>query len=912
MCRVAKARAEADTGVSGSDARTLMGDDAVSSQVDTPSPGSTLGRYHLLSRLGAGGAGLVFAAYDPELDRKVALKILRPDRASTAVARKRLVREARAMARVRHPNVITVFDAGADGGDVFVAMEFVRGATLRRWLRAERPSATQILAAFSAAGHGLVAAHDQGLIHRDFKPDNVMVGDDGGVHVMDFGLVHRAGEVDALEAEPEGEAGWQERLTRPGIMLGTPMYMAPEQHRRTEPGPWTDQFSFCVALYEALWDRLPYPTDSMARYAVAVVRGEVRKPPPSDVSPRVVEAILRGLSPERADRWPSMSALLEALQPEEPHRGRSTKVVAGVAVAGVVALAAVAQRSDESAPQCNDGAARMQEVWNEERRLAANAAIEALPLGDTSPLAPTIVGRVGEFSDAWVQAYDQACAATRVLGVASEETLHLRRACLAHQLNELDAVVTVLAERTIGPRDLTALAEATLVEFDPCTNPRGGSGMLPVEADPATRERVESVRRHLMHTRALQLASQYTDAKAEYAKVADDLTALDRPRLFALAALVDGSLRAALGELDEGAARIEDAAWLALRIGDAETALRASTELIQVIGHDKLDRLGGRAWIDRALALAPSDGAARARVHLQAGRFLFRIGDSKGARQHYNAAAASNPEGPGADVLRGRTLFGIGRLHLDDGELDLARASFQRSLAQFERIYGQLHPETARNHSALGSVARRQRRLEDAIAHHREAVRINELNDSLPASLAGTLSNLANALIDAGKTGEAQVQLERAVGLLRPGRDDATLLYVLDNLARCHAVAGDRDTAARTYARAIAGGVRSLGPAHPEVNSVRLQMGRNDLDRGRYPEAVLTLRAAYENLGPAPDRTAERARVSMALARALRGSDAVANAAEIAVHVEHVRRAATSLPADDPLRARLAQWDEGT
>ncbi|HXU03268.1 MAG TPA: protein kinase, partial [Polyangia bacterium] len=244
--------------------------------LDQLAPGARVGQYQILGAVGRGGMGEVYAAYHPELDRRIALKVVYEAGADTEERRARLLREARAIARLTHPNVVTVYDAGVSGDLVFIAMEFVDGQTLDSWLGAAARSVRQILDVFIAAGRGLAAAHAAQIVHRDFKPQNVMIGEDGSVRVMDFGLarlVHEdlppiaAGDAIAdkaahagtavAEGTPEAKPRVMAPVTKAGALLGTPAYMAPEQFRREKTTARSDQFSFCVALHEALYGRRP-------------------------------------------------------------------------------------------------------------------------------------------------------------------------------------------------------------------------------------------------------------------------------------------------------------------------------------------------------------------------------------------------------------------------------------------------------------------------------------------------------------------------------------------------------------------------------------------------------------------------------------------------------------------------------
>src|SRR5438128_964381 len=266
-------------------------------------------RYEVLRPIGAGGMGIVYAARDPKLRRTVALKMLRPGgtaKEAEEKMRKRLLREARAMARLSHPNVLAVYDVGEIDGQVFLAMELVEGGTLRQWLREKKRSWREVLDVLLPAARGLAAAHAAGLIHRDFKPDNVLVGSDERIRVTDFGLAS------AAAAAPRNSAGegWQSGLSLIGTArAGSPAYMAPEQMHGERVDPRADIFSYCVTLHEAMYGERPFAGDSLEEIEGAVLRGEVREPRRGNRVPASVRrAVLRGLRPAAANRFQSMEA----------------------------------------------------------------------------------------------------------------------------------------------------------------------------------------------------------------------------------------------------------------------------------------------------------------------------------------------------------------------------------------------------------------------------------------------------------------------------------------------------------------------------------------------------------------------------------------------------------------------------
>jgi hypothetical protein len=333
--------------------KTTPGDepDAIATPV---ARGDRLGRFIVLRTLGTGGMGMVVSAYDPKLERTVALKVLRPEigrHEGATGARARLLREAQAMARLRHPNVVTVYEAGEFEGTVFLAMEYVPGGTLDRFTqqwRHEPRGWQRILAAFVEAGRGLAAAHAQGLIHRDFKPTNVLVDGDR-VQVTDFGIAsvragpHRSHGPSTAEVRRDA-LGDDESGSDP--IVGTAPYMAPELHRGGTADERSDQFAFCVALFESLWGKRPFAGHDLESWSRSITDGRLDPPTqPSDVPEWLRIAVMRGLATDPAVRWPSMRALLDLLtSPERAGFGRSTRIAIGVSAATLfVALPFVAR-----------------------------------------------------------------------------------------------------------------------------------------------------------------------------------------------------------------------------------------------------------------------------------------------------------------------------------------------------------------------------------------------------------------------------------------------------------------------------------------------------------------------------------------------------------------------------------------
>ncbi|MFO0632903.1 MAG: protein kinase [Nannocystaceae bacterium] len=348
-----------------------------------------IGRYHVLKTLGEGGMGVVYSAFDEELDRRIAIKVLSSEIATEFSGRTRLMREAQAMAKVSHPNVVHVYEVGEVDGSVFVAMEFVRGETLRDWLDRGGHGMAERLALLLQAGEGLAAAHACNIVHRDFKPENVMVGEDGRARVLDFGLARGTEERDAADGEAgprSHEITLDSRLpdragsmlsaavTRHGSIMGTPAYMSPEQHFGLPTDARSDQFNYCVVLYEALYGERPFSGDNRMALAFATRQGHIDPAPPHhEVSPKLREVIVRGLAADPTQRYGSMPELLAALRTVTAPKTRRVgwvAVAAGAALASTIGVgAAWLLRSDPGAavPSAVEGLA------NEARTFASRA-----------------------------------------------------------------------------------------------------------------------------------------------------------------------------------------------------------------------------------------------------------------------------------------------------------------------------------------------------------------------------------------------------------------------------------------------------------------------------------------------------------------------------------------------------------
>ena len=883
--------------------------------------GTNVDRYVILELLGQGGMGRVYSAYDPDLDRKIALKLLKTDRMSAAAVadgHQRLLREARALAKLSHPNVVALYDAGTYASDVYLAMEMAEGETLKDWLKRKPRSTDEIVRVFVEAGRGLCAAHHAGLVHRDFKPSNVLVSSDGRVRVLDFGLARIAssaaeytGEFDPVVEELRLTGGddsidpRDDSLTKTGALLGTPVYMAPEamggefDHR-------SDQFSFCVALYEAVHGQRPFRghTTEVLRRSIedgAFSAGGGDRNAPA----RLRRLLRRGLASHPEQRWPSMDVLLEQLERQLLTRRRRWLAAAAAATLAVGATVGGAT-ADDRAQLCSGGDQRIEAVWNQDRQQEIRRALQQVGLPYAANTAERVTQTLSGYADEWSSMYRQACEATHVYGEQTEKLLDLRMTCLDQRLRDLRALSAVFARPDEGVLEKAIEAAGSLPPVDTCGDLAALQTRMPAPNDGKQAEDVERLRDRLADVEALVRAGRYEPAFELAQPLLTDAASVDYRPLLAEVQYAYGNLQAHRGKLNEAEAALVDANFTAIAARHDEVITKAQVRLVHLVGYDQARLDDGVQWERHARASITGLGASedvRADLDNSTGAMHGRHDHWATAEKHFSAALAARKKAKGQDhvslaPLHGNLAIALARqdryedaiahgkralelretiLGPDHPEvavaltnlaaaesggfaLEDARAHITRAIALMEQTLEPNHPTLGSAYNNLGNVVRRMGDIEGALPHFERAVAIREATlapDHL--SVAGALINVAGVLTDLGRLDEAEAMLTRALEIARAkvGEKHSGYGVILALLGRVESARGHHQRAAATALRALDIVEKELGPTHSKVGALLIQRGHALLRLERAGEAVPLFERAVDidGMGP-PDRAA--------------------------------------------------------
>ncbi|MCA9706101.1 MAG: serine/threonine protein kinase [Myxococcales bacterium] len=861
-------------------------------------PGARLGRYLLLEEVGTGGMGVVMAAYDHELDRKIALKLLRPDVSRSGEARMR--REAQSLAQLQHPAVVTVFEVGKHQGQLYIAMEYIEGQTLDKWAAQHPGQWRKILPVALRAGRGLAAAHAAGLVHRDVKPSNILVGKDGRVCVADFGIATATGRntdskrsgprLSAADADPEdtAEISASESLavvsssvqldgmhfTEAGAVVGTPAYMAPEQHRGEAVDARSDQFAFCVALYRVLYGGSPFEGDDLDGLRRSVIEGRIKPPPRGTRVPVALRRVLlRGLESDPARRWPSMTALLDALEHTLGRRRRwvvATSAVGALGLAGIVA-AVVADSEPAPAVGCLAADERLAGVWDAERAAQLRDAFMATELPFAMDTWARTRDRLDRHAQAWSDRYQAICTA---MGARSSLALDLEMACLGRRREELAALVELLlaADPATVPKATQAAAE-----LEPVGSCRavGQEAAAMSEPDPAQVEEVDEIRLMLARAEAAYKAGALAVGidHAERARARAQALGYGPVEVEALYRL--GSLQALAGRLDEAQENLGEAALRAVEVRHDRVAAQAATMQAFVVGYQQERHEDGLVWLRHATAalerLGP-DPLLEAELRSTRAAILNGQGRYKEALPEFRAALAQREQELDAGhPLVASSYNNLGSVLTQLGRYDEALEAMDRALNIWRDSYGPQHPVVATALNGMGAVLERVGRYDDARARFEAALALREaIFGPDHVNVAITLDNLGSVLTRLGRYDEARAASQRALELrersLGPRHPHCASSLV--NLGLVAERQGRLDEAIRDHRRAIEIWEEALGPDHPYLGFPLTSLGRIEAQRGDPDAAVALLERALQ-IRQTVGEPHEQAETELALAQVL-------------------------------------------
>ncbi len=878
-----------------------------------------VGRYLLLERLGVGGMGVVYAAYDPQLNRQVAVKLLKSG-PTDPIGQARLTREAQALARLAHPNVVAVYDVGPYDNGIFVAMELVEGETLGRYLAKRLHTWREVRDLFVQAGKGLAASHAASIVHRDFKPSNVMVGKDGRVRVTDFGLA-RVGQPALGEgstsftppsapppmpsaAAPVFESASEvtptpsmptlvptptpttptptptrtpalmqpapSRMVTPdefgltvtGALIGTPAYMAPEQRRSGDASAHSDQYSFCVAFYEALYHQRPDSTSSAARAS-------------SSVPAWLRRIVLRGLEADPKARWPSMEVLVRALE-ADPTSRRLRWALSLVALVVAVVGSWTVLRASRVPPPCLGAEAALRGAWDSERREAVRKAFEATGKSYASDAWREVSEQLDTQAAAWTQMRTQACESTRIRREQSEAVLDLRMGCLDQRLDEMRALVSRFTQADGPVVERSIQAVSALTPLRSCADVAHLLSVTPPPPGPEARAVLDEIDHGLAQARASLNTGKFDQGLAQVAVLLPKAQALHYAPAEAKVLDLKGELQ---GWTDSKAAidTLRDAAWSAEEGHDDELAARVrvirfdlaarslgpGTSLTEIKGEAQaaLKRLGGNALLESDMENVVASIALQAQDFPAAKKGFERVVQLRSQLNGEDSLGVAQATGGLAVVYRGL------------GDLERAREMMEKTLQLQLKVLGPNHPQVGLDYDNLALIVMAQGRYDEALELNAKARKILEAalgNDDPEVALC--LGN--TALIDEhkGDFAAALPLLQRALVITAkrwgPERFDVAQIHsdlaeVFNQLDR----APEALVEAKTAQAAL---VKLMGPDNPNLISPLTAEGEALINLGKADEAMESLEHALKLSTANPGDPGDLASVRFLVARAER------------------------------------------
>ncbi len=804
---------------------TRANEAALGSVVDSgmPPPGARVGRYVVLERVGEGGMGVVFAAYDDMLDRRVAIKLVH-ERRDDEAWQTRIMREAQALARLSHPNVVQIHEVGEYAGRVFLVMEFVKGDTFKQRLcehvaddvslTHSTPDLKSTLDLFVQAGRGLAAAHAAGLVHRDFKPANVLVGDDDRPRVVDFGLVASAGsalegteKLDGETLHSRSDAPLALDLTATGAVMGTLAYMSPEQLCGLPATPRSDQFSYCVALYEALHGARPFAGRTYKALR-RNVNTNLRVPVSENraIPQHVRAAIERGLKIEPRDRWPSMEELLEQLSRDPSQRRRRIFSVTSVlALAGVGLLTRhVLERRAHARCDARGEAAR--DVWD-----SARAEIKSVFLGTGDPIAEDTWSRIDEslttWADDWAGARARACLGAR----AGEELAARKEICLDRQATQYRGLLHALEQ---GERDTVVRAVRATAQLPRVRQCESASWLVlgtMLDEDGARGFTRDDTRTQLARARGFLYTGQYPNGLRLVERILEEDTSALGEAVSAEALLLRAQLLRKEGSIERAGEDARSAFYVAGRVGHDRVATEAAVTLLAISGTDLGNAEDAARWRPIAQMLLSRLGLEREALagtfHLSAGAAYRRVGAYADAATHYQQAREIFAAALGAqDPALAQIENNLGSLRAEQGDKQGALEHLTRGLGLTSMALGSSHPDVAVYLGNIGTIYSMMGDYEKAIEYSRRALKIEErIYGSDHPQVGISIHTLSVAFDMLERTEEARAGYERAARIFEAhfGQQHEYYAHATLGMANIAWTDGEHEVAIAGYERVV-------------------------------------------------------------------------------------------------------------
>jgi len=834
-----------------------------------PPSGTVVDRYVVLSTLGRGASGVVVAAFDPKLDRKVALKFLHRNVASDA-DHARLKGEAQALARLTHPNVIRVHDVGTFEGRVFMATELVEGSDLATWRAETKPGWREVVRVMIAAGQGLAAAHSAGLVHRDFKPRNILIGANGRPRVTDFGQARGVEDVSLSSSDSDtsseisaADGVLGTTLTHGGALVGTPAYMSPEALGGAAPDPYTDQFGFCVSLHEMLWGERPFRGTTLASLAEAIRSGNIEPPPRRPRVPRSLRtAVRRGLAADPAARHASMTALLTALERAISWPRRVGWVVLPAAMASALAVAAW-PTTPLAEDYCAQHDRRLERIWGDEPQERIEQAFAATELSYSATAWTRVHAHLDGVAAAWLSAQHEVCEAD-----ARGEAVDGRMLCLHRRYQELSSLVNALTHADAEVVE-HALQAARALEIDVSCEDEVPPGMD--TRDPVARREQEKANAALSQANtALEMGHRLEAlADAEAAVAITEAAGLrwseaEARMLRARALSDDGDPKPVEDAMDAAYAA-------AIAAGNDRVVAQSAMGLAGLLA-----RHGEFEAADRWLDLAQSaldhreddHGSLESQLANARGSVDFHRGQIDEALAHFRASLAiDEAKGRGEDPSLGGVQLNIGLCLSNLGRYDEALEALEDSLARTQYHYGESHPKAVRVLSSLCHVRGYAGQIDAALeACHEGIALIRENGDTPNPQLVHLHTNLGVVLFRAGRLRETEETYLQTLALGEEifGSADPMVGNLLNNLGVLYVEMEQLDKAQEYYGRAVILFEGVFGSDHPTTGILRTNLAMAYANDGKLDEAETLVRQSIDIL----ERTRGEESVELALSLA--------------------------------------------